>query len=65
MNDPGHRYKFGGPAKTGWPSFDAAGKIVREVEDLGGHFEVCRSPLSVNRECVKHCGSRCLWAETP
>lgn len=62
MNDPGHNYRFGGPAKTGWPSFGPDGKIVREAHAADG-WETCRSPASVDKACVKMCGERCRWAE--
>lgn len=56
MNDAGHNYTFGSPS-PGWPTFGPDGKVVREAE-----YELCRSPVSPDKACVKNCGRQCRWA---
>lgn len=64
MNDPGHHYSFGAPAKKGWPTFGADGKIVREEVDAFG-IEMCCASASFAGVCVKQftCGAICMWAK--
>lgn len=58
--EPGHRSSWSAPNIE----FDKHGKRIRPGKDLTppqGSFELCRSPLSVDGDCLKRCGERCEW----